>query len=166
MEEEEKKEPMEEQQAEPMEEPKEEPKVEAPEQPPQQTVQTQRPTFLTVLCILSFIGSGLATLLFLISLVAAGAIMDFMGSNPGMPEVSTGSGTMFFLVSFILALGSLTGAILMWNLKKTGFYLYVAANVVAIFTPLMFSTGNIGWFGLVITVLFIVLYGLNFKHME
>jgi hypothetical protein len=159
--EEEKKEPMEEQQA----EPKEEPKAEAVEQPQQAAPTQERPTFLTVLCILSFIGSGLSSLLFLIAVIAAGAIMDFMASLPGMSELSTG-GSGFFLVSFLLALGSLFGAILMWNLKKIGFYLYAAANIVAIFVPLMFTTGDIGWLGLVITVVFIILYGLNFKYME
>lgn len=164
--EEEKKEPMEEQQAEPMEEPKAEPKAEAVEQPPQAAPAMARPTFLTVLCILSFIGSGLSSLMFLIALVAAGAIMEFMSSFPGMSELSATAGSGYFLVYLVLALGSLFGAILMWNLKKIGYYLYVAANVIVIFVPVMFSAGGIGWFGLVITVVFIILYGLNFKHME
>ena len=160
--EEEKKEPMEEEQKEPMEEPK----SETVEKPPQQeTTKKGRPTFLTVLCILSFIGSGLSSLMFLIAVIAAGVIMDFLTGLPGMADLSAG-GSGFFIVSFLMAVGSLFGAILMWNLKKIGFYLYSACNIFAIFVPLIFAAGGIGWFGLVITVVFIVLYGLNFKHME
>ncbi|UCG27112.1 MAG: hypothetical protein JSV24_09065 [Bacteroidales bacterium] len=146
-------------------EPVEEPKAEAPEQPQQEVAKKERPTFLTVLCILSFIGSGLSSLMFLIAVVAAGVIMDFLTGLPGMSELSAG-GSGFFLVSLLLALGSLFGAILMWKLKKTGFYLYSASNILAIFVPVIFAAGGIAWFGVLITVVFIVLYGLNFKHME
>ena len=81
-----------------------------------------------------------------------------------MSEAATG-GTVYFLVALIFALASLFGAILMWKLKKIGFFLYSGANVIAIFLPIIFISGSIAWFGAFITVLFIVLYGLNVKHL-
>ena len=49
----------------------------------EQNVQTtERPVFLTVLCILTFIGSGLSLLFALIGLVAAGAIESFAQYMP------------------------------------------------------------------------------------
>ncbi|MQY78518.1 MAG: hypothetical protein GH151_04875 [Bacteroidetes bacterium] len=149
---------MEEQKTEPMEEKQ----AENVEQ--QQPATKERPTFLTVLCILTFIGSGLSALLFLIATIAAGAITNFLGSLPGMSEAATG-GSVYFLVALIFALASLFGAILMWKLKKIGFFLYSGVNVIAIFLPIIFISGSISWFGAFITVVFIVLYGLNVKHM-
>lgn len=63
------------------------------------------------------------------------------------------------------------GAFLMWQLKRTGFYLYTVATLIAIITPIALMGGNIltlintfaaGFFGL----LFIILYGVNLKHMK
>lgn len=50
----------------------------------------QRPVFLTVLCILTFIGSGLALLFALLGLIAAGAIDSMMSSFPMPTGASAG----------------------------------------------------------------------------
>ena len=123
------------------------------EQNVQQT--NQRPTFLTVLCILTFIGSGLSLLFGLIGLVAAGALESVSAYLP----VGVDSGLFKSIILIILMAGSLYGAIQMWKLKKLGFYIYAAANVVLLI--LGFSIWS-----LIFTALFIVLYGLNLKHLE
>ncbi len=123
----------------------------------EQNVQTtQRPVFLTVLCILTYIGSGLGLLFGLIGLVAAGAIESFASYLP-IPGVD--SGIFKAIISLILIAGSLFGAIQMWKLKKLGFYIYAAANVILLIM-------SFGIMSLIFTALFIVLYGLNLKHME
>ena len=138
------------------------PTVDATEQKPQEE---GRPTFLTVLCILTFIGSGLSTLAYLILLVAAGAASGFLSSIPGMGDIG-GLGSGYFLIILVLALASLYGAIMMWKLKKMGFYLYSGANVIAFIVPLVMASADFSYFGLIITVLFIILYGLNLKHLK
>ena len=138
------------------------PTVDATEQKPQEE---GRPTFLTVLCILTFIGSGLTALLLLIGLVAAGAASGVLSSIPGMGDIG-GLGTGYFLIVLVLALASLYGAIMMWKLKKMGFYLYSGANVIALIVPMIMASGKFPVFGLIITVLFIILYGLNLKYLK
>jgi len=138
------------------------PTVDAPEQKPQEE---GRPTFLTVLCILTFIGSGLTALLLLIGLVAAGAASGVLSSIPGMGDMA-GFGSGYFVVVLVLALSSLYGAIMMWKLKKMGFYLYSGANVIALFIPMIMASGKFSFFGLFITALFIILYGLNLKYLK
>ena len=138
------------------------PTVDATEQKPQEE---GRPTFLTVLCILTFIGSGLTALLLLLGLVAAGAASGVLSSIPGMGDIG-GLGTGYFLIVLALALASLYGAIMMWKLKKMGFYLYSGANVIALVVPMIMASGKFPVFGLVITALFIILYGLNLKHLK
>lgn len=121
----------------------------------------KRPGFLTVLCILSFIGSGLGILSMLLLIVGAGAILSFLGSMGG----AEGAGSMAYLVgSLILSLATLFGAIQMWKLKKMGFFIYTGASVIGIILPIVFTGFSV--FTLVINAAFIVMYYLNLKHMS
>ncbi|MCD4832714.1 MAG: hypothetical protein K8R31_02890 [Bacteroidales bacterium] len=123
----------------------------------EQNVQTtnQRPTFLTVLCILTFIASGLGLLFGLIGLVAAGAIESFAQYLP----VGVDGGIVKSIITLVLIAASLYGAIQMWKLQKLGFYIYAAANVILLII-------GFGIFPLIITAAFIVMYYLNLKVME
>ena len=118
----------------------------------------KRPTFLTVLCILTFVGSGLGLLYGLLAIVAAGAIKGLLESIPGMSQMN-GEGMMLIVISAALSAASLFGAIMMWKMKKLGFYIYVAAQIAAV--AISFTV-----MGLIFSLLFLVLYFLNFKHME
>jgi len=120
-----------------------------------------RPGFLTALCILTFIGSGLGVLFMILFTVGMGALMDAI---PGLGAI-TEAGTAYFGVSAFLAAASLYGAIQMWGLKKMGFFIYTGANILMIVLPLAFGL-PFSIFGTVIAVLFVVLYFLNFKHMN
>lgn len=150
-----------------------------------------RNTFLTVICILSFIGSGLGLLssirsyftadtMAAITSTAMKTAQDQVDSLPNTPNVaktimsSVSKGytadnikknALMDLVSTIL---TLLGAIMMWNLKKTGFYLYIAGIVVLIAAPLVFGQllGMIAGIGSgIVGVAFIVMYGVNLKQM-
>jgi len=65
-----------------------------------------------------------------------------------------------------LAAGSLFGAIMMWKLKKTGFYLYVAANIIAAILPMVWLGSAFAIMGFIWPVIFIVLYAINLKHLK
>lgn len=121
----------------------------------------KRPGFLTVLCILTFIGSGLGLLGGLLMTIGMGSIM---GSIPGM-GAAMGGGTAYFAIGTVLAAASLFGAIQMWKLKKQGFFIYAGASVVGIILPLIFGL-PFSAMGAIFPVLFIVLYYLNVKHMN
>ncbi len=121
----------------------------------------KRPVFLSVLCILTFIGSGLGLLAFLLLIVGAGAIMSYLGSFGG----ALGTGSMgYLIISLVLSLASLFGAIQMWKLKKMGFFIYTGAAIIGIILPLFFGL-VFSTFGTIITVAFIVMYFLNIKAM-
>jgi hypothetical protein len=76
----------------------------------------KRPTFLTVLCILTFIGSGWG-------LISAIAMTD--------PVIDAYAG-YYKWVQVLLCLGTLFGALQMWQLKKTGLYIWTAAEVISV----------------------------------
>tara|TARA_B100000809_G_C15115916_1_gene522423 strand:- start:1572 stop:1985 length:414 start_codon:yes stop_codon:yes gene_type:complete len=120
-----------------------------------------RPTFLTVLCVLTFIGSGLGVLFGLLLTFGLGTML---ASIPGM-EAALAGGTAYFATGTVIAAASLYGAIQMWKLQKLGFFIYAGASVVGILSPLLFGL-PFSIAGAIVPGLFIVLYYLNVKHMS
>ena len=119
----------------------------------------KRPAFLTVLCILTFIGAGLGLL-----------------GGFGQFAIDATMGGITVLANALC----IVGAIMMMKLKKTGFFLYLVGELL----PLIYTFLVLGGLGamsipmlgdaiivvyiiaLVIPLTFIIMYGLNLKHMK
>lgn len=132
----------------------------------------QRPTLLTVLCILTFIGSGMNLFS---SLVIAGFYDVFVeiakefGKKFNLPGIDMllEMKPMFFLVTGILYAGSLVGAVLMMRLKKAGFHVYTIFQILLIIAPMYFMhIASPGLPELLFSGLFILLYSMNLKFMS
>lgn len=132
--------------------------------------QKKRPDTITVLCVLTFIGSGMGVFSFLIlSLFYKSLSLYLNESTMTMPEMEVllNAGIGFFVLSFVCYAVSLFGAIKMWQLKKIGFHLYTIAQLLLLLIPMIFIGKEIFSFvGLFFTLLFVGLYGINLKHME
>lgn len=151
-----------------------------------------RPTFLTVLCILTFIGSGWSIYSGITNYNMAdtsyglvneqfekvqeqldnqegaesvGQLFQSIGESMS-PEKIKNNGIATAVTSII----TLIGAILMWGLRKTGFYVYVVGAVAAIVAPIIIFGGLAGTMAssgaAIAGILFIILYGLNLKHLR
>lgn len=151
-----------------------------------------RPTFLTVLCILTFIGSGWSIYSGITNYYTAdvsygivneqfdrvqeqldnqegaesfGKLFQSIGDSM-TPEKIKNNGIATAITSII----TLIGAILMWGLRKTGFYVYVVGALAAIIAPITIfggfagamASGGAAFAG----ILFIILYALNLKHLR
>jgi hypothetical protein len=162
------------------------------------TAEPQRPTLLTVLCILSFIGSAWGIFSSIsnymnadISSQVAGTVLDsakeeiskesdnqaaskmaekvISGASEMLNPENIKKNALFSILANLLTLG---GAFLMFQMKKVGFWTYLAGIGIAIVTPLVVYgpsnlmsiglTAIIGFFG----ILFAVLYSLNLKYMR
>lgn len=160
----------------------------------------KRPTFLTVLCILSFIGcawyafSGISGYFTLKAMAPAseavsnemsnaldeamegeemteagreiaGALGDAMGGFTDFAAMANNS-----LAQGLLCLLIVAGVWMMWNLKKTGFYIYTVGQLAYVIVPFILvggmAGGLMGILGAIFPVLFIILYALNLKHMS
>lgn len=155
-----------------------------------------RPTFLTVLCVLTFIGSAWsiygAITNYTSPEMAVGMTKDLideqqdkieeeLDSDEGADFVSKIMGSFndgttvenvknTAIANGISAILTLLGAILMWGLNKKGFWLYVVGTVIAIVAPLFIYEGVVGaaasGVAAFIGILFCVLYGINLKYMN
>ncbi|MDR2129798.1 MAG: hypothetical protein LBP56_01290 [Odoribacteraceae bacterium] len=151
----------------------------------------KRTTFLTVLCILTFIGSGLGTLSslnFLLTynpetmamqveeiaaLPTKGSpfLKGFLSSSLEILQASVEHGLTMYGLSLLFYLLSVTGAILMFRLRRRGFFLYACAQVALFFvTPYFTSFSSVLLPSFVLSallvLLFIILYALNLKQMR
>ena len=130
----------------------------------------KRPGLVTVLCILSFIGSGLGVLFSLLGLIGVGALASVLEKVPGVGEALAGSGAGagigYVALNLVLNAGTLFGAIMMWKMKKMGFWIYAGSYLLQFILPMILFSGRFSIFGLIIMAAFIVLYGINMKKMD
>jgi hypothetical protein len=151
---------------------------------------SQRPTLLTVICILSFIWAGFAIIgsglgYVGMKMMASGAVEEMVaqsGDANAMAQIEEAQAKMeesgldagqlanLMLVVMALSVVVLIGVIMMWKLKRTGFFVYTGAQVVSALSPVLMGgkmdMSAMGMGSLGLTVLFIVLYGMNLKHMK
>lgn len=158
----------------------------------------KRPQFLNILCILSFIWCGLVLLGTLYGMyqmqpeVMQNQIDALRTVNPEMAEqmedqmiefqenvymqISQYLGFLYLLLSFL-------GILMMYKLKKKGFYFYLAGELLP-YTGLLFTGKGMSLslkmggesmntiaiivmvMSLVIDFGFMIMYGLNLKHMK
>ncbi|MCD4725145.1 MAG: hypothetical protein K8R63_09915 [Bacteroidales bacterium] len=132
--------------------------------------QPKRPQLLSILCIFTFIGSGMGVLGFFMVSVNYEATMEAMRIvYADMPEVSflLAAPREFFFISFLLSGFSVAGALLMWKLRKAGFHFYTAAQLVFLVLPMIYfgkETNPI--FNILTTAIFVYLYARNLKYMH
>jgi len=150
----------------------------------QQPAKKERPTFLTVLCILSFIGVGFVVISNIVALIGGGVskailetseeVMEAMETVEEVPVVGesvskiVSNASTMAPINIIAALVVLVGVLMMWRLKKTGYYIYIVGEIAPVIALIVLGGllgGFMAIFSSLIAILFIVLYGLNVKHM-
>ncbi|MCK9220376.1 MAG: hypothetical protein PHF97_06575 [Bacteroidales bacterium] len=131
----------------------------------------KRSNLLTVLCILTFIGSGMNMFSsFVISAFYETFIQVLQEiaekfNLPGM-DVFLEAKPLFFFISGILYAGSVAGAVLMFQLRKVGFHVYTIFQILLVIAPMYFmhlSGPNIS--DLIFSGTFIILYSIHLKIM-
>ena len=157
----------------------------------------KRPDFLTVICILTFIGSGFGIINNVTNYLNADVLtemgkqaidqnrekVDSESSGEGKKladQMMSGASAMMdkkklkqnYLLTVLSNIMTLAGALLMFRLRKSGYWLYVAGIVVLVATPLViFGTGNLLSMSITmlfaaIGILFIILYSLQLRHLH
>lgn len=130
----------------------------------------KRPVLLTILCILTFFFSGIATLLSLAGIFTSEWLLSKI--EPMVPGINDYSGTFFiimFLIMVIIFGLSLWGAIMMFAARKGGFVLYLIPNGLLLVFQAILTISAFNTFFLVfllISILFIFLYATQVRYMK
>jgi hypothetical protein len=137
----------------------------------------ERPKSLQLLCILTFIGSGLSALSYLVFSVALDTVrqvvqvndISFLNSaqDEKMITAILHLPRYYFVVHLILYAVSLFGAYLMWSLRKVGFHMYAIAQIILLIIYNIFlPDAQFPVFPLIVTVFFILLYASHLRYMR
>jgi hypothetical protein len=143
-----------------------------------------RPQFLKVLCILSFVACGLFILIYSIGSMAMGMSEDTISGVwdkviESQPQLESVNPVEFFhevgklcLYNLLTNIASLVGVILMWRLNKIGFFIYIIAELATNFMGLDMNVEGADKsslsmiFSIAVDLVFIVMYALNLKYMN
>lgn len=144
----------------------------------------EKPQFLKVLCILSFVACGLLIIIYGIGSFAMGISEEtitevwdkIIASQPQLENVNP---VEFFhevgklcLYGLFANIASLIGVIMMWRLNKIGFIIYAIAEISINFFGLDVdvegaSKSSISMIlSIIIDLVFIAMYAINLKHMN
>ncbi|MES2589376.1 MAG: hypothetical protein V4622_10375 [Bacteroidota bacterium] len=149
------------------------------------------PTFLKVLCILTFIGAGIGFLSALYGMFTTETAIkslensqelmrnSHLGDLSGQIEAMKKWGVISNILNFAGNGLCLIGALMMWKLKKVGFFLYVGGHATALVSSfLMMDTSNSSSnmmslmttvamiIAVIFTAAFIIMYAVNYKHLK
>lgn len=102
---------------------------------------------------------------------AEGMAGRFLDSAMEVTEKAVANAVPIGVAGIILALISLLGVWQMWNMRKSGFWLYLLAAVGGLIVPLVFLGGSIlailsVGIGGFISLVFIILFAVNLKYMH
>jgi len=163
-------------------------------------VEKKRPTFLTVLCILTFVGSGYGIITGLIGFTGLNDVETQLNNatigNPFAEEVFDsldvariqGIQNLANILGLVASILCLSGALIMFKMKKIGFAPYVLGQGAAIYSTYVAMSvlsemkaimpvqemgdmmslmgGAVMVFVVIFALAFIVMYGLNLKHLK
>jgi hypothetical protein len=141
----------------------------SPEEP------TPRLTFFRVLCIATFLGSGWSFISALFCGIFFDSLEPAIQSSPfpmpseviAMLPMLLAAGRWFFLTTAVFCGISLWGAIMMWNLRKTGFHIYAISQIFLLIIPMLFIHGSLEMIPqAMLSGIFIFGYASNLRYMH
>ena len=144
---------------------------------PDRAATGERPSWLMVLCILTFIGSGISCLgyflftgiyssLPMIMEQARDMMVSIYGDKVDVSQALVVQPRMYYMLLCLLYAASVTGAAFMLGLRKVGFHIYTVAQALLLVAPVLFVHLPFDVGGLLVTVAFVLLYATFLKQMH
>jgi hypothetical protein len=131
----------------------------------------KRPSLLTVLCILTFIGSGMNVFSNLVVFLFYDASMKLTEEIVKSFKISgmepfLNAKPVYFAVTALINALALAGAIRMWQLRKLGFHIYTVAQILVIIAPMyFFQLPGPDLASIILSGIFVLLYSSHLKKM-
>jgi hypothetical protein len=76
------------------------------------------------------------------------------------------AGWGYYFVTLLLSLLALAGALLMWNMRKSGFHFYTIANILLLYLPVVWLDLRFNFFEGFITAAFVTMYAMHMRFMR
>jgi hypothetical protein len=128
--------------------------------------QVKRPRILTVLCILSLSWSGGWVAFSLTGIFICKWLAQFTGrSFPALNNLSIKYFYVLLILNLILFGSSATGCILMLRLKKAGYWFYTIPSVLMILVSLFIVLNPVNLLYMLVSIVFLILYSVQFRHL-
>jgi hypothetical protein len=137
----------------------------------------ERTGLLTTACVLSWIMGGLMVLVCALMFLMKGLLERVLEENPerldsqsrAALEMVMANFDMIFLGYLVAYVISIVSVVMMYRLKKIGFYIYAPLHIGITFFPYTYQPfvidGN-AIFSFVVLGTFLTFYGSNLKHMN
>lgn len=130
----------------------------------------KRPQMLTILCVLSFLGSGLGAVSNLFVYFNHDLILEVLQEETFKTldynfDIFAKVSRNYFIIAGLLQIISFNGVRFMWRLRRAGFHLYAIAQLLMLIVSTIFiykPMDTFPMFDLLLTTLFILLY-LRFR---
>ncbi len=129
---------------------------------------------LRIVLVLTFIGSGFSAFGYLVTGIMLplmqemrdSGVMELSGVMAEAYDMFLAMPQAYFLVGAVLYVLSLTGAIMMWRLRKNGFHFYTTAQLLLIVNGLVFlGRAGIAIGDVMLTVLFVAYYYFALRNL-
>ena len=126
------------------------------------------PQMLNVLTILTYIGCAFWALMAILAFVGVGFLKSFAGkeASDAMDKVGGGNLMLALIISLVGIALCFFGAMKMRNLLKIGFYLYVAGQLIPIIFTFITVAVSFSVVGIIIPLVFIILYATQLKFLK
>jgi|WetSurMetagenome_2_1015567.scaffolds.fasta_scaffold242358_2 hypothetical protein len=122
-----------------------------------------RPLVLTALCLFSFVYSGILALLMITALFYSGTLTRIVEKYASR-EAFLVSPVLIFLFLALLFSGVFTGTLLIWRMKKTGYYVFgvsiLAITIFQLLSPQINVVATLADVGL------LILFGFFFRLLR
>jgi hypothetical protein len=123
-----------------------------------------RPVVLTILCLFSFVYFSVFSFLFFMGSFWSGWVTQVTNQYSPSEIYSKNQILFTFLAGFILHLTALTGIVLIWNLKRPGYYLTGLSCLIIAFyqsiQPQIAVTTTVTY------IFFLISFGLFYKRLH
>lgn len=126
----------------------------------EKAVRPKRPFFLTFMCIVGFTYTILFSVLFLIGILYSAGLSGILDKYLQLYDLSRLNSLLISISLFIVFFTSFLGVLLMWNMQKLGFYIYLTSVLVFLVLEIFFA----GFFlpDILIHLLLIILFLIAF----
>ena len=122
----------------------------------------KRPYLLSVLCVALFVYSATITLIFGIALLYNSWITNVVTDYYSGFEYTTRNIVYLGIAGLIIHIFLLVSAVMLWQLKRLGYFLLIITLAALIFLPFLSGFGS--WLSAIVYIIIIGLFSIYYRH--